>query len=292
MPTSPPISEGFRWRTLRAGTGAPRKRLRLSHFFPSRIAYRSRRGRRARGLGTPAENAGFEPRSVANRLRGALELTCRLKPPGIRIILEDRRSARSRAWVFRRTLRSRALTQEVLLMSGTSFLREHGAADAPPVRAGRGGLGRGHARRAGDRARPEPQREAQHRHDRRGRPGRLQPAARSRSENIVALCDVSEPAIDRAAATPSAGPPAPRLPQALRPRRRVRRGRREHDRAHARLRHAAGLATGQARLLREAADAQHLGGPRSSARRPPRPRSPPRWARRSTPATTTAASSS
>ena len=81
------------------------------------------------------------------------------------------------------------------------------------------------------------------------------------SENIVALCDVYEPAIDDAAARPSPGPPLPRLPQALRPRPRVRRGGREHDRAHPRLRHAAGLATGQARLLREAADLQHLGGP-------------------------------
>ena len=60
---------------------------------------------------------------------------------------------------------------------------------------------------------------------------------------------------------PSAGPPLSRLPQALRPCPRLRRGRREHDRAHPRLCHPAGLATGQARLLREAADVQHLGGP-------------------------------
>ena len=47
-----------------------------------------------------------------------------------------------------------------------------------------------------------------------------------------------------------------------RPRRRVRRRGRQHHRAHPRLRHLAGLAARQARLLREAADAQHLGGPR------------------------------
>ena len=91
---------------------------------------------------------------------------------------------------------------------------------------------------------------------------------------------------------PSQGPPIPRLSPALRPRQRVRRRGREHDRAHPRLCHPAGLAAGQARLLREAADPQRLGGPRSSARPPPRPRWPPRWARRSTPATTIAAWSS
>ena len=45
-------------------------------------------------------------------------------------------------------------------------------------------------------------------------------------------------------------------------RRRVRRRGRQHLRAHPRLRHAAGPAARQARLLRKAADAQHLGGPR------------------------------
>ena len=35
------------------------------------------------------------------------------------------------------------------------------------------------------------------------------------SENIVALCDVSEPAVDRAARALSSGAPLSRLPQAL-----------------------------------------------------------------------------
>ena len=114
-------------------------------------------------------------------------------------------------------------------------------------------------RRAGDRAGPEPQREAQHRHHRRRRPGRVQPPGRRLREHRGALRRV------RAGARPgradhSRGRSVPRLPQALRPRQRVRRRRREHVRAHPRLRHAAGPATGQARLLREAADAQHLGG--------------------------------
>ena len=47
-------------------------------------------------------------------------------------------------------------------------------ADATPVREDRGGHGRRGGRRAGDRARPEPQRQAQHRHDRHRRPWRLQ----------------------------------------------------------------------------------------------------------------------
>ncbi len=62
-----------------------------------------------------------------------------------------------------------------------------------------------------------------------------------------------------------------RLPAGLRPRRRVRRRGRQHLRTHARLRHAAGAAAGQARLLREAADAQRATKPASSAKRRPRP---------------------
>ena len=72
-----------------------------------------------------------------------------------------------------------------------------------------------------------------------------------------------------------------------------RRRRRQHARAHARRRDAAGAPAGQARLLREAADphacyetrAVARGGEEAQGRRR-------RWARRSTPATTTAASSS
>ena len=81
------------------------------------------------------------------------------------------------------------------------------------------------------------------------------------SENIVALCDVYEPAVEQAGSLYPEGPTVPRLPQGLRPRQRVRRRRREHLRAHPRLRHPAGLAARQARLLREAADVQRLGGP-------------------------------
>ncbi len=149
-------------------------------------------------------------------------------------------------------------------MSETSFSSHPlGAAIASPVRAGRGKLGRRCLRRAGDRARPELERETQHRHDRRGRPGRFQPGRRRLREHR-GLCDVYEPAIDRAAVHHPQARRVTRFPQALRPRPRVRRGGREHHRAHPRLRHLAGLATGQARLLREAADLQHLGGPRHS----------------------------
>ncbi len=73
------------------------------------------------------------------------------------------------------------------------------------------------------------------------------------SENIVALCDVFEPALEQAGARPSPSPPAARLSQAIRPRLRIRRGGREHDGAYARLCHIARLANGQTRLLREAA---------------------------------------
>ncbi len=90
------------------------------------------------------------------------------------------------------------------------------------------------------------------------------------AENIVVLCDVYQPAVAKAAQMYPQARRLQRLPPRLRPRQRLRRGGGQHDRAHARLRHAAGLATGQARLLREAADVQHLGGPRSSARPPPR----------------------
>ena len=92
-------------------------------------------------------------------------------------------------------------------------------------------------------------------------------------ENIVALCDVNErdarrgraPSIRRRSKFTD-------FRQLFDHARRVRRRRRQHLRAHARLRHAAGPAARQARLLREAADAQHLGGAASSARRPPRPK--------------------
>ena len=80
------------------------------------------------------------------------------------------------------------------------------------------------------------------------------------SENIVALCDVYAPAVERAAAAHPKARKVQRFSQALRPCRRVRRGRRQHHRAHARLRHAAGTAAREARLLREAADPQCLGG--------------------------------
>ena len=80
-----------------------------------------------------------------------------------------------------------------------------------------------------------------------------------RSENIVAMCDVNAVTLDTV---------APKYPQAkrftdlrrrVRQARRLRRGHREHVRAHARVRHDAGAAGRQARLLREAARLQHLG---------------------------------
>ena len=80
-------------------------------------------------------------------------------------------------------------------------------------------------------------------------------------ENIVVLCDVKEVGHRDGREGALAGPPLCRLPPGLRPRQQLRRRGREHHRAHARLRHAAGLATGQARLLREAADVQHRRGP-------------------------------
>ena len=146
-------------------------------------------------------------------------------------------------------------------MGDNGFSDGDGSIDAPAVRAGGGGRGGRRLRRAGDRARPEPEREAQHRHDRRRAAGARHNLRQFAAENIVALCDVYEPAIEQAAAN---------HPQARRYRdfrklydhaNDVRRRGRQHHRAHARLRHAAGLAAGQARLLREAADAQRLGGP-------------------------------
>ena len=92
-----------------------------------------------------------------------------------------------------------------------------------------------------------------------GGPGRVQPRRRLLREHRGAVRRVRAGARPRGA-SPSPRPPAARLPQALRPRPRVRRGGREHHRAYPRLRHAAGLATGQTRLLREAADPQRLGG--------------------------------
>jgi hypothetical protein len=83
-------------------------------------------------------------------------------------------------------------------------------------------------------------------------------------ENIVALCDVNEGNLNRAAEKHPQARKFGRLPQAVRPREGIRRGRRQHLRAHARLRHAAGAAAWQARLLREAAHAQHLGSARHS----------------------------
>ena len=63
----------------------------------------------------------------------------------------------------------------------------------------RGGRGRRGVRRAGDRARPEPEREAQHRDDRHRAAAAATTSSSSRAENIVVLCDVYEPAVDRAA---------------------------------------------------------------------------------------------
>lgn len=76
-------------------------------------------------------------------------------------------------------------------------------------------------------------------------------------ENIVALCDVSEPNLLRAA---EKAPKAKKfrdfrkLYDTLK-RRRVRYRRRQQHRAHARFRHAAGPPAQETRLLREAADA-------------------------------------
>ena len=85
-----------------------------------------------------------------------------------------------------------------------------------------------------------------------------------KTENIVAICDVAETALDSAQR---------KFPQAERftdfrkvfeKEKDVRCRGGEHLRAHARLRHAAGAAIGQACLLRKAAHAQHLGSPRDS----------------------------
>ena len=155
-----------------------------------------------------------------------------------------------------------------------------------------GGLGGCYTGGAGDPARPEPEREAQHRRDRRRRTGREQSRRRRVREHRGALRRVRADHRPGRAPTHPKATPLPRLPQALRPCQRLRRRGRQHHRAHARLRHPAGAAARQARLLREAADPQHLGGPHHSRGRRARPRWPRRWARRSTPATTTAASSS
>jgi len=82
-------------------------------------------------------------------------------------------------------------------------------------------------------------------------------------ENIVALCDVSEPNLLRAAEK------APKAKQ-FRDFRKLYDELKDSefdavvvklDRAHARLRHPTGPTAEEARLLREAADAQHPRGP-------------------------------
>ena len=98
------------------------------------------------------------------------------------------------------------------------------------------------------------QREAEHRRA-SARPTR--PASASTtcsSENLVALCDIDDNYLDKAAQGFSAAQKVQRLSQAARAERH-RRGRRLHARPYPRPGHGAGAAAGQARLLRKAAHA-------------------------------------
>ena len=94
-----------------------------------------------------------------------------------------------------------------------------------------------------------------------GRGGRLRPQVGRLGEHRRALRRLRGGRRQRRA-RPLAGEDLPRLPPALRPGQRVRRRRRQHLRVlHPRLRDLARPPTGQARLLREAADAERLGSP-------------------------------
>ena len=119
-------------------------------------------------------------------------------------------------------------------------------------------------RRPGVRPRPEPQQKLNIAIIGCGGRGAANLGEVAKSENIVALCDVNEPNARAAAARqhPKAPARSPTSASCSTSAKRVRRRGRQHLRAHPRLRHPAGAAARQARLLREAADPQHLGGPR------------------------------
>ena len=111
---------------------------------------------------------------------------------------------------------------------------------------------------------PQPQRQAEHRRSSAPAAAAAPTSTASRGENIVALCDVTRPRCDKLAAEkhPQARRSDADFRKLFDDTEGVRRRGGEHLRAHARLRHAAGARAGQARLLREAADLQHLGSPR------------------------------
>ena len=89
-----------------------------------------------------------------------------------------------------------------------------------------------------------------------------------RSENIVALCDVDEAHAGQGLQEVSEREEVDGLPQDARRAEGHRRGHHRHAGPSARRRRDGSHQTRQARLLREAADALHLGGPATDSRGP------------------------
>ena len=134
------------------------------------------------------------------------------------------------------------------------------------------------------------QRKALDRRDRRGRPGRLGHRQLRQREHRRPVRRGRPPLRGLGAAVPQ-GEAVPRLPQDVRRDGQAdRRGGGGHARPHPRPGRRHGHAAGQALLLREAAGAHGLRGPRAGRASPGRRSWPRRWARRSTPETITAAS--
>ena len=102
-------------------------------------------------------------------------------------------------------------------------------------------------------------------------------------ENVVVLCDVNQVALDAASQRFPKAKTFNDLRKVFDNPNDVRRRRRLHRRAHARVRHLPGADPRQARLLREAAHLQHLGGAAHSRDRREVSRScRRRWATRAT----------
>ena len=141
---------------------------------PACLAHRCRpqrpRGQQVAGVDSSLASCPTKPeaglRTAVRQARGK-----GLKPSRSRLMLEVESGLRSRA-------RGHEVKPPIggINPGGPSderllILLQHRAADAAPVRAVGGGIGPEHAGSTGHRARPKPQREAQHRHDRRGWPG-------------------------------------------------------------------------------------------------------------------------